>query len=345
MGRTRTRQTGQRLSPAGEGSAETARRSATFRPRLELLEDRIQLGDTVLGLSVVALWGVDFPSVNAPFLLDSAEHDRAWHHGIFSSLDAVASLSLADSRNHVAGSESSSDHTVTASAAETASGSALPMLLENDALAEHMAAYRLAGPALGLSQAIPADVGGTGGVGTSWLGTGVPNSPLAPAASGAPAGRSLDMFAASGAGSSGLGSVSFDVSTGQLAIRADAGEQTVREAVSADGFVDVTLDGQGHSSNPRSVSFDSALSGATAATVAGVRYDGGSHDTLILGSQHLAGGFTVQAAGATVVTENVVAAGPLAIQAANITVSGALQGSTVSLAAPAWVNIDAAGRI
>src|SRR5438132_3071217 len=156
MGRTRTRQTRQRLSPTGEGSAETARRPATFRPRLELLEDRIQLGDTVLGLSAVALWGIDFPSVAAPFVLDSAEHDREWHHGLFSSLDAVAWLSLADSPNHVAGSESSSDHAVTASAAGTASGSALPMLLENDALAGHMAAYRLAGPALGLSPALPA---------------------------------------------------------------------------------------------------------------------------------------------------------------------------------------------
>src|SRR5438105_4306206 len=111
MGRTRTRQTGLRLSPKGEGSAETARRPATFRPRLELLEDRIQLGDTVLGLSAVALWGVDFPSVDTPFVLDSAKHDRDWHHGIFSSLDAVPSLSLTDSRNDVAGSESSSDHT------------------------------------------------------------------------------------------------------------------------------------------------------------------------------------------------------------------------------------------
>ena len=89
--------------------------------------------------------------------------------------------------------------------------------------------------------------------------------------------------------------MSFDVSTGQLAIRADGGDHTVREALAADGFVDVTLDGQHHSSNPRSASFDSGLAGATGATVAGIRFDGGGQDTLILAPQHPAGGFTVQA--------------------------------------------------
>ena len=45
------------------------------------------------------------------------------------------------------------------------------------------------------------------------------------------------------------------------------------------------------------------------------------------------------------VTQNVAASGPLAIQAPNITVSGALQGSSVALAASGWVNVEAAGRI
>src|SRR5207245_7808816 len=155
-------------------------------------------------------------------------------------------------------------------------------------------------------------------------------------------GRSPQLLRASRGGSAPL---SFDSSTGQLAIRADVGEHTVREAFATDGFVDVTVDGQGHSSNPRSASFDSALSGATAATVTGVRYDGGGQDTLILGSQHLAGGFTVQAAGATVVTESVVTAGPLAIQAPNITVRGTVRASSVALAASGWVTVDAVGQI
>src|SRR5207245_1957715 len=127
--------------------------------------------------------------------------------------------------------------------------------------------------------------------------------------------RSGELLAASRGGS-----ISFDPSTGQLAIRPDPGDHTVREALAADGFLEVTLDGQRHSSNPRSTSFDSALAGASGATVAGIRYDGGVQDTLMLGSQRLAGGLTVHAAGATVVTEAVDTAGPLTIQAPNITV-------------------------
>src|SRR5207245_9922159 len=117
MGRTRTRQTGLRLSPKGEGSAETARRPATFRPRLEVLEDRIQLGDTILGLSAVALWGLDFPSGDAPLLRDAAERDREWHPALFSGLDTLALLSLADGRNHEASSGSTADDHVHASRA------------------------------------------------------------------------------------------------------------------------------------------------------------------------------------------------------------------------------------
>jgi hypothetical protein len=142
-----------------------------------------------------------------------------------------------------------------------------------------------------------------------------------------------------------LPAISFDPSSGQLAVRTDGGNHTIREGVTADGFMDVTLDGQHHSSNPSSASFDGALAGATGSTVAGIRFAGTGQDTLVLGSQHLAGGLTVQAAGASVVTEDMVSAGPVAIQAPHITVSGALHGSTVSLAASGWVDVQAAGRI
>jgi hypothetical protein len=139
--------------------------------------------------------------------------------------------------------------------------------------------------------------------------------------------------------------LAFNRSTSQLTIQAHAGSHTVREAVTADGFVDLALDGQHHSSNPASASFDRALAGASAATVAGIRFEGGGQDTLVLGSQRLAGAFTVQAVGATVITQNVVTAGPLAVQAPNITVRGAAQGSTISLAASGWVTVDAGGRL
>jgi hypothetical protein len=131
---------------------------------------------------------------------------------------------------------------------------------------------------------------------------------------------------------------------GQLGIRA-AGDHTVREALSGDGFVNVTLDGQLHSSNPRSASFDSALAGATTSTVSGIRFEASGQDTLILGSQHPAGGLTVQASGATVVTQEVNTASNLNIQASNITIRGALRGSSIGLAASGWVTVEATGRI
>jgi hypothetical protein len=108
-------------------------------------------------------------------------------------------------------------------------------------------------------------------------------------------------------------------------MRLGAGQHTVREAAAVNGFIDVAIDGQRHSSNPSSSSFDGALTGATTSTVTSVRLSGGAQDTLVLGSQQLAGALTVQAP--------------------NITVSGAVQASTVSLAASGWVTVDAASRI
>src|SRR5438105_13848323 len=86
MGPTRSSRMGRR-SPTTAGAAESTRRSATFRPRLELLEERVQLGDTILGLAAVLLGGLELPSGDTPFVPDSAEHDRAWHRVISSSQD------------------------------------------------------------------------------------------------------------------------------------------------------------------------------------------------------------------------------------------------------------------
>jgi hypothetical protein len=138
---------------------------------------------------------------------------------------------------------------------------------------------------------------------------------------------------------------SFDTSTGQLTIRADSGADTIREAVAADGFVNVTLDGRMHSSDPSSTSYDSALAGATATTVAGIHFGGGARDTLVVGPQHLARGMTVQAGGSSVTMENVVTLAPLTVQAANITVSGTLQCSSVALVALDWVTVNAGSTI
>jgi hypothetical protein len=115
--------------------------------------------------------------------------------------------------------------------------------------------------------------------------------------------------------------LSFDLSTGQLAIRADAGDHSVREAVAADGFVQVTLDGGQHSSNPRSGNFDNTLAGATSSSLSQVRFDGaGGKNTLVVAAQNLPHGLAATAAGAEVVTEDVTVAGRLAIQAQDVTV-------------------------
>src|SRR5262249_49641701 len=139
--------------------------------------------------------------------------------------------------------------------------------------------------------------------------------------------------------------LSFDAARGELAIRPGSGPHTVREGLSAGGFVEVTLDGQRHSGDPGSRSFDPALAQARAATLAAIRFEGSGDDTLILGSGPVPGAFAVGASGGTVVAENFAAAGPLTIQAANITVTGSLQGSRVALAGAHWVDVRANGRI
>src|SRR5262249_57772666 len=115
-------------------------------------------------------------------------------------------------------------------------------------------------------------------------------------------------------------------------LRADAGAHRVGEALPPDGFVDVPLEGQHHSSTPAAADFDRALAGAAGAALAGIRFDGGGHATLILDSQNLPGSLTVHATGATVITNDVAVAGQLVVQAAEITVSGALPGGAVALA-------------
>src|SRR6516225_50921 len=86
----------------------------------------------------------------------------------------------------------------------------------------------------------------------------------------------------------------FDAPSGILALRGDAGDNTVREILSPGGFLELALDGQRHSSDPTSAAFDKALAGARAGTLAGLWFDGGGgHDTLTLASQQLAGGLRV----------------------------------------------------
>src|SRR6266851_3245397 len=101
MGRPNSRRPRKRLPLALLGS--DAKQSLGCYPlQLELLEDRIQLGDTVLGISAVALWSLHGRCADAPALLDCSEHGRQWHHGQFFALDMTDSLALDDARGEPA---------------------------------------------------------------------------------------------------------------------------------------------------------------------------------------------------------------------------------------------------
>jgi hypothetical protein len=120
----------------------------------------------------------------------------------------------------------------------------------------------------------------------------------------------------------------FDAPGGIVVLHGDAADNAIQETLSPGGFLELTLDGQRHSSDPTSAFFDKALSGASAGTLAGLWFDGGGgHDTLTLGNQQLAGGLRVNAAGATVVNEGVVAAGRIDVTARLFVNTGQLQAS------------------
>ena len=318
--------------------------SESLRLRLERLEDRLYPGDTLLGLCALGLWGTCLAS---DAVSSAAENGAGWHRGLGSSLDGVVSYTtfgvLEDGVGEGERGGTAGDDTLGGATFATTGAADNPAFAEDD-LARQAIFQGIGVASVPGAQGQPVDLMGMlAGPGMLW--PGVQQEAFFAAAlagNGEHAGGSLGVLAAAHGSSVPL---AFDAASGQLGIREDAGVHTVGEAVSSGGFVDVTLDGQDHSSNPASASFDRALAGATSATVSSIRFDGGAEDTLNVGSQHVAGGFTVQASGGTVVTQNVAASGPLAIQAPSITVSGALQGSSVGLAASGWVNIEAAGRI
>jgi hypothetical protein len=141
-------------------------------------------------------------------------------------------------------------------------------------------------------------------------------------------------------------SLLFDTLAGDLTIRPDAGDNTVRQAFTANGFLDVTLDGRHLSSDPASALFDKALAGATNSSLRGIRFErSGGQETLTLDSENLSGDLFVSAAGAAVVTEDVTVAGHLMVQAQSITVSGAVHGAAIALAGSGWVTIEAGGLL
>jgi hypothetical protein len=117
----------------------------------------------------------------------------------------------------------------------------------------------------------------------------------------------------------------FDTAAGELLLRGDGGDNVAQQALSPAGFLELTLDGYHYSSDPASAFFDPALAGASAATLATVRFEGGGQDTLTLAAQQLPGRF--------------------AAQAPNLTVDGVLCAAAVSLRADEWLTIEAVGQI
>ena len=138
--------------------------------------------------------------------------------------------------------------------------------------------------------------------------------------------------------------VLFDLTAGQLSLLGTGQSDNVREALSPTGFLEVAVNGEELSSDPASASFDSALCGANARTLTGIRFDGGAGDILILGSQQLAGGLSVRA-NAEVRTENLTAAGLLFIQAPTVHVNRALHAGAVTLDVSGWVTVEASGAL
>jgi hypothetical protein len=144
-------------------------------------------------------------------------------------------------------------------------------------------------------------------------------------------------------------SLLFDSAAGQLSLHGDGSDAIVRQTLSSAGFLEIAVDGQLHSGDPKSAFFDQALAGANAGNLAATRLDGGGHDTLILAwdgfENRPTGSLTVTAAGAEVVTQDITIAGKLTIQAQRVTVEGAVRASAIALAGSGWVTIEARGHL
>src|SRR5438128_11550450 len=68
--------------------------SSFFRPRLELLEDRVYPGDTLLGIWALGLWGSAFASRDVASASYGAALGGEWRHG-HSTLDPVSVSAIA----------------------------------------------------------------------------------------------------------------------------------------------------------------------------------------------------------------------------------------------------------
>ncbi len=311
------------------------------RPRCEILEDRLPPGNLLCGggLSLLGV-GSDRPVVTeAPTM---SRLFRGFRTGddpadLPSENEATAAIRIGTENTavvHLNSSETALDETLPlmqstdqvvgsrlgGSPAANSVGTA--MLLGSGASAEWVA-WSHALVALDRSaRAVPADAAGL------WSG--------------------LDAVMATGnrgPAVSARAPLAFDRAGGWLAVWGQHGGDAIRETISSDGFLQVTLDGQTHSSDPTSAAFDPALTGAGRDNLAGLRVYGDNPEPLELAAQTLSRGLAVQTTGSVIVAGAVQSAGQVTLTASAISVRGSLQAAAVDLTSVGLVNVTARGTV
>ncbi len=115
----------------------------------------------------------------------------------------------------------------------------------------------------------------------------------------------------------------FQRSDGLLSIAGSTNGPVVSASLSSTGFVQLNAGGQVYSSDPSSTGYDSALAGATGATLKGIQLDGSpASDHLVLGNLRIAGGFAVGTDGILEVQGQLSAGGPIQLSAHAVLVTG-----------------------
>ena len=121
---------------------------------------------------------------------------------------------------------------------------------------------------------------------------------------------------------------------GRLTIHGDVGDDLVRQRISADGFLEISIDGVLRSSRPDSTWYDAALAGATGSTLEEiVMLGGGGNDLLVIGDQSLDGSLLIESDGALLVEGSICVGQGFHATATAIDVTGSItaHGGYVSL--------------
>ncbi len=138
----------------------------------------------------------------------------------------------------------------------------------------------------------------------------------------------------------------FEVSTGQLSLRGETGDNSAFVAMTGVGFLEVTLNGQNNSSDPHSPFFNPVLAGATRATVSQIVMAGrAGTETLVLGRGQWDHDLIVAADGTVVVEGPVAVGGSLAITASTLDVQGAILSARIDLSTTGLIHVEGGATI